>query len=70
MHDISAMEHSEGIDLSQKLSDVRLQSPNNSEEELANQEAFDMRFSDDGVNLADQENPSDYICSQDQEFLR
>lgn len=71
MHDTSAMEHSEGIDLSQQLSQVCLQSPlhqnnsNNSEEDLASQDKFDTRISDDGVNLADQENPSDYIFSQD-----
>lgn len=65
MHDSSSMDHSEGIDLSQQLSQVCLQSPNNSEEELAIQDKFDVRISDDGVNLADQENPSDYICSQD-----
>lgn len=65
MHDSSSMDHSEGIDLSQQLSQVCLQSPNISEEELAIQDKFDVRISDDGVNLADQENPSDYICSQD-----
>lgn len=68
MHDSSSMDHSEGIDLSQQLSQVCLQSPvvlNNSEEELAIQDKFDVRISDDGVNLADQENPSDFICSQD-----
>jgi len=62
------MEHGEGIDLSQQLSQVCLQSPlhhNNSEEELAIQDKYDLRIIDDGVNLADQENPSDYICSQD-----
>jgi hypothetical protein len=71
MHDTSAMEHSEGIDLSQQLSQVCLQSPlhhnnsNNSEEDLASQDKFDARISDDGVNLADLEYPSDYIFSQD-----
>lgn len=62
------MEHGEGIDLSQQLSQVCLQSPlhqNNSEEELAIQDKYDLRIIDDGVNLADQENPPDYICSQD-----
>ncbi|KAG0577684.1 hypothetical protein KC19_5G173000 [Ceratodon purpureus] len=68
MYDASAMEHNEGVDLSQQLSQVCLESPlhhNNSEEDLESQDKFDIRISDDGVNLADQENPSDYICSQD-----
>lgn len=68
MHDLSSMEHSDGIDLSQQLSQVCLQSPlhhSSNEEELAIQDKYDVRISDDGVNLADQENPIDYICSQD-----
>lgn len=71
MYDTSSMEHIEGIDLSQQLSQVCLESPlhhnnsNNSEEDLVTEDKFDVRICDDGVNLADQENPSDYICSQD-----
>ena len=66
-YETGVMDYSEGVALSQQLSQVYLQSPlhHNNSEEMASQDRPVLRISDGGVNLADQENPSDYICSQD-----
>lgn len=68
MHDIFAMDQWDGLALSQQLSQVYIHTPLQSpEEEPAAQDRLDAvpENGDEGVNLADQENPSDYICSQD-----
>lgn len=67
MYETCSMKYSEGLALSQQLSQVCLESPlhHNNSEEMASQDRNVLGIGDGGVNLADQENPSDYICSQE-----